>query len=56
MAVRRHLPLSLKRDSDPLLSGATRATDRTNPEPACMWLQGDIPTSIFRAGTVVSKA
>lgn len=39
------LPLSPKRNSDPLLSGATRATDRAYPEPACMWLQCYIPSS-----------
>jgi len=46
MAVQRHsLPLSLKRNSDPLLSGATRDTDRAYPEAACMWLQCYIPSS-----------
>jgi len=45
MAVQRHSPAVPEAEPDPLLSGATRATDRAYPEPACMWLQGYIPNS-----------
>ena len=45
MAVQRHSPAAPTRNSDPLSSGSTRATDRAYPEPACMWLQGHIPSS-----------